>query len=139
MDVQINVLAVVLAAASSMAVGAAWYAKGAFGKTWMKLVNLDDKKMAKGAAQAIGLTFVASLVTAYVLAHVTALSSAYFGNSYMYDALMTAFWLWLGLTAARILVHDLFERRNRQLTIINVSHELVTLLVMAIIIGALKP
>ena len=139
MDVQVNWLAVLLAAISSMAVGSVWYAKSVFGARWMKLVNLDEKKAAEWAVPALIGAFVASLVTAYVLAHVTYLSNSFFGNAYMTDALTTAFWLWLGFTAARFFVHDSFERRPLKLTMMNIGNELVTMLVMAMIIGWLKP
>lgn len=73
------------------------------------------------------------------MAHVTFLSNAYFGNSYLHDALTTAFWVWLGFTAVRVLTHDLFENRPHKLTLLTVGHELVTFLVMGLIIGLLKP
>ncbi len=139
MNVEVNYLAVVLAMVSSMVVGAVWYAKPVFGKEWAKMVGLTDKKMQEGAAQAMGITVVVSLVTAYVLAHVSFLSNQYFGNSFLQDSLTTAFWLWLGLTAARFITHDVFERRPAKLTLMNVAHELVTLLVMGGVIGVLKP
>ena len=139
MNVEVNYLAVVLAMVSSMVVGAVWYAKPVFGKDWAKMVGLTDKKMQEGAAQAMGITVVVSLVTAYVLAHVSFLSNQYFGNSFLQDSLTTAFWLWLGLTAARFITHDAFERRPAKLTLMNVAHELVTLLVMGGVIGLLKP
>lgn len=138
MEVQINWLAVVLAAASTMVVGSVWYAKPVFGNLWIKLARIDEKNMAN-PAKAISLTVVASLVTAYVMAHVTFLSNAYFGNSYLHDALTTAFWVWLGFTAVRVLTHDLFENRPHKLTLLTVGHELVTFLVMGLIIGLLKP
>ncbi len=139
MDVQINVWAVLLATASSMVVGTIWYARGVFGDTWMKLVKLNPKDMQKGAAVPLLLTMLASLVTAYILAHVAYLSHAFFRHSFMQDAVTTAFWLWLGLTAARLLVHDLFERRPKTLTLLNVAHEFVTIMVMGLVIGAFKP
>lgn len=138
MDVPVNWLAIVLAAASTMVVGSVWYMPKAFGNTWQKLARLDPKNMAD-PKKAIGLTVVASLVTAYVLAHVTYLSNRFFGGSFLSSALQTAFWVWLGFTAARILTHDLFENRPSKLTLITVSHELVTLLVMGLVIGLLKP
>lgn len=139
MNVQVNYLAVVLAMVSSMVVGMIWYAKPVFGTKWAKLVNLDDKKMQKGAAKAIGITVVVSLVTAYVLAHVAFLSHNFFGNSFLVDSIMTAFWLWAGLTAARFITHDAFEQRPMELTLMNITHELVTLLTMGLVIGLLKP
>lgn len=139
MNVEINYLAVFLAMVSSMVVGAIWYAKPVFGTEWAKLVGLNDKKMQQGAARAMGITVVVSLVTAYVLAHVAYLSNQFFGNSFLQDSLTTAFWLWLGLTAARFITHDAFEQRQPKLTLMNVAHELVTLLVMGGVIGLLKP
>lgn len=133
MEVQINYLAVLLAAASSMVVGSIWYAESVFGKTWQKLakVKIGDQ----GMAYPLGITALVSLVTAYVLAHVIYLSNSFFDNSFLQDSLMTAFWLWLGLTAARIITHDAFEGRRKKLTLLNISHEFVTLIIMGLIIG----
>jgi hypothetical protein len=141
MDVDINYLAVLLAAASSMVVGSVWYARSVFGNTWAKLagVKMDRKPKASEMGWLLGSTFVASLVTAYVLAHVTFLANSFFGNSFLSDALQTGFWLWLGFTATRLYVHDAFEGRRKKLTVLNAAHELVTFELMALIIGLLKP
>lgn len=139
MNVEVNWLAVVLAMVSSMVIGAVWYAKGVFGKDWIKLARIDAKLLDEANPKAIGVTVVVSLITAYVLAHVAFLSNNFFGNSFLQDSLTTAFWLWLGLTAARFITHDVFEHRPTKLTVINIAHEFVTLMVMAIIIGLLKP
>ncbi len=140
MDVEVNYLAVLLAGASSMAVGSIWYAKGVFGETWAKLANVKLGDM-KGSNMGVtmGLTFVLSLVTAYVLAHVTFLSSQFFGNSFMSAALSTAFWLWLGLVVTRMTTHYLFEQRKAKLIWLNIGNELVTLTLMGLIIGWLAP
>lgn len=139
MSVEINYLAVFLAMVSSMVVGAIWYSKSVFGTEWAKLVKLSDKDMVAGAPKAMGITVVVSLITAYVLAHITFLAHDFYGNSFLQDALTTAFWLWLGLTAARIITHDVFEQRKTKLTVLAVTHELITLEVMALIIGLMKP
>ena len=143
MNVDVNYLAVFLAALSSMVVGSLWYMPGAFGKAWMKMTGVTmEKNKGVSAGNAVwmyGSVFVASLVTAYIVAHVTFLSNRFFGNSYWEGALSTAVWLWLGLTAARLYVHDTFEGRRKKLTLLNAAHELVTVLVMAVIIGLLKP
>jgi hypothetical protein len=139
MEVQINIWAVLLATASSMAVGAFWYARPVFGNVWIKAAKVDPKKMESGSARALILTVIMSFLTAYVIAHVAFLSNQFFGHSFIKDALTTAFWLWLGLTAARLVVHDLFEGRPTVLTLLNVVHEFVTIMIMAFIIGAMKP
>lgn len=139
MDVQVNYLAVVLATLSSMVVGTIWYMPNVLGNRWSKLTKVDLKKMGSNPAKAYGLTIVASFLTAFVLAHMSFIANQFYGNSFLYDSMMTAFWLWLGFTATRILVHDLFENRPTNLTLITVAHELLTLEVMALVLGLLKP
>lgn len=141
MDVEINYWAVLLAAATSMIVGSIWYTPSVFGKAWMKMtgVKADQKVSAGKMTWMLGSVFVASLVTAYVLAHVTFLSNKFFGGSFMGCAVQTAFWLWLGFTAMRFYVHDTFEGRRKKLTLLNAGHELATMLVMALVIGWLHP
>ena len=135
MDVQVNYLAVFLAMASSMAVGAFWYAQGVFGKTWFKLARIEPPKKGDPIWKPMVTTAVVSLITAYVLAHVAYLSNQYFANSFLQDSLSTAFWLWLGFTAARFITHDAFEGRPMQLTAINLGNEFVTIMVMGLVIG----
>lgn len=137
MEVAVNYWAVLLAGASSMLVGSIWYAQAVFGKKWAKLAKVNMNKEVKGSEMAVlmGATFLISLVTAYVLAHVTFLSYKFFGQGWMQTALTTAFWVWLGFTAGRIATHDMFEGRPKALTVLNVSQELVTILVMAVVIG----
>lgn len=139
MDAVINYWAVLAAAAASMAVGAIWYSTGVFGKVWMRLAKVKPDSRVSNMQMTVmyGGTFIASLVTAYVLAHVTFLSHHFFNNSFLQDALTTAFWLWLGFTAARLFVHDTFEGRRKKLTLLTAGHELVTIVVMALIIGLL--
>lgn len=137
MEVDINYWAVLLAGLSSMLVGSVWYSMNTFGKTWAKLARVDLKKdiKTKQMVWLMASTLVASLITAYVLAHVTYLSNSIFDNSFLQDAFTTGFWLWLGLTATRFYVHDAFEGRPWKLTLLNVTHEFVTVMLMAAIIG----
>ena len=137
MEVDVNYLAVFLAGVSSMAVGAIWYSRSVFGEYWMKLakVKMGNGMTTMDNVRLFGLTFLASLVMAYVLAHVTFLSNDFFGGSFLSSALTTAFWLWLGFTAVRFLTHDLFEGRPMKLTLLSAGNELVTALVMALVIG----
>jgi hypothetical protein len=137
MDVEINYWAVLVAALASMVVGSIWYSKSVFGRTWAKLakVNIDRKVSGDEMAWKLIGAFVASLITAYVVAHVGFLSHKFFGNSFVWDAVATSFWLWLGLTATRLYVHDSFESRPLQLTVLNWVHELVTIVVMGLVIG----
>lgn len=135
MDVQINFWAVLAAMVSSLVVGSIWYAMPVFGKIWAKLAKIDMTKDRGSVAKPIIVTMVVSLVTAYVLAHVAYLSNQFFNNSFLQDSVTTAFWMWLGFTAARFITHDAFEGRPMKLTALNIGNEFVTLMVMGIVIG----
>lgn len=139
MEVAVNWWAVILATLSSMVVGAIWYAKPVFGTAWMRLIGKREKDLEKSGMWPMLITLVVSFITAYVLAHVTFLAHHFFQNSFLQAATSTAFWLWLGFVAARIITHDAFEGRPRRLTLMTVTHELATLLVMALIIGVMQP
>ena len=45
--------------------------------------------------------------------------------------------IWLGFTAARMLVHDQFAGRDLRIWLLDAGYELTTVLVMAVIIGLL--
>lgn len=142
MEVQVNYLAVVLAAASSYVVGMVVYSKALFGGQWQKMVGLDDKKIKEGMGSAMALSAIPALLTAFVLAHLVYLSNYFYssdGTSWMMTALQTAFWVWLGIAAAGIVRQNAFEQRRKKLSAINAVAALAALLVMALIIGLLKP
>lgn len=135
MMVDINWLAVILATVSTMVVGSIWYTPKVFGSKWMQLAKVKPSGKASDAAGAMAVTVLVSFITAYVLAHVAFLAHNFFQNSFLQDALSTAFWVWLGFTAARFITHDAFEMRPKALTFLNVAHEFVTFMVMGLIIG----
>jgi uncharacterized membrane protein len=119
-----------------MVVGAVWYAKPVFGRRWMRLSGITDEDT-KGAALPLIITFVVSFFTAAVLAGSAAIAQHFYeGSSFLLTTLVTAVILWIGFTASRMLTHDLFDRRSSSLTVLNLAHELVTIVVMALIIGA---
>jgi ABC-type Fe3+ transport system permease subunit len=139
MEVEINWLGVILATLSTMVVGTVWYTPKVFGDIWMRLAKVDQKKAKQRGARPIIITLVVSFVSAYVLAHVAYMANQFFGNSFLQDALGTAFWTWLGFTAARFITHDAFEGRPIRLSLINIMHELATFMVMGLVIGLLHP
>jgi|SRR5688500_6340936 len=140
MDVDINWLAVALATLSSMIVGSIWYAKPVFGKVWMKLAKLDEMEMEKNAGKempkVMGLALVMSFLAAFVIAHVAAISKAFYDYSTIGAGLTTALWLWLGISVTTVVVHDIFERRPTKLTLLTIGNQFFTLMAMGLIIGA---
>jgi uncharacterized membrane protein len=131
---EINWLAVLLAAVSSMVVGAIWYAKPVFGNRWMRLSGVTPGD-SKSAVLPLIITFVLAFFTAAVLAGSAAIAQHFYEGNFLLNAVLTAVILWIGFTAARLITHDLFDKRPSSLTVLNIAHELVTVVVMGLIIG----
>jgi hypothetical protein len=136
---EINYWAVLLATLSSMLVGSIWYAPKVFGTRWAALAKVDMDRPGASAVGPIVVTVLVSFVTAWVLAGATSIAWHFYGGGFLVGALFTAGTLWAGFTAARFITHDAFEGRPAALTTMNIAHELVTVVVMALIIGAWPP
>src|SRR5687767_3645948 len=76
------------------------------------------------------ITFVGSLLTAYVLAHVLAA----FGAASVAAALQGAFWVWLGFFVPAMLGMVLWEGKPWKYYTINVGYYLVSLCIVAIVL-----
>ncbi|MCA9325372.1 DUF1761 domain-containing protein [Candidatus Saccharibacteria bacterium] len=134
MEVVVNYWAVLFAALSSMVVGSLWYSPAVFGKTWEKTFKQNKKRAKKEMPLVMFVTLVASLLMAYILAHVAYLANQFFGNSFLQDTMTTAVFLWLGFSVPAIL-GGLFEQRRKAAMMLQIGNVLVTLEVMALIIG----
>src|SRR6266404_3925414 len=97
----LNLLAILVAAISTMLVGFIWYSPILFAKPWMREMGYDpnDKasaeKMRKGAGPAYLGSLIASLVSAFVLAlflhemHVQSLEIGLLVCSHVMSAILT--------------------------------------------------
>ena len=132
---EINYIAVILATLSSMVVGSVWYTPRVFGNYWMKASGVTPSGNSKDAIRPILITLVVSFITAWVLAGAAFIAFDFYGGSFLVSTLLTALILWAGFTAARFITHDAFDGRPTGLTVLNVAHELVTIVIMALIIG----
>jgi hypothetical protein len=139
MSPEINHFAVVLAVVASMVVGFLFYMPAAFGRRWMRLVGHTEESTQGGSGFVYPIVIVASLITAYALAGVTFLSHEFYGGGYLGNALITGWILWLAFTAARMLVHDVFDTRSLQITVLSGLNELLTITAMAMVIGVWPP
>jgi hypothetical protein len=132
---EINYFAVILATLSSMVVGSVWYTPRVFGNYWMKTAGVTPSGNSRDAIRPILITLVVSFITAWVLAGAAFISQEFYGGGFFWNAVVTGIVLWAGFTAARFITHDAFDGRPTGLTVLNVAHEFVTIVIMAIIIG----
>lgn len=132
----VNIWAVILATLSTLLVGSIWYHPRVLGNRWMQLAGVDPEEAQQSGAIPIIVAVIVSLVTAYVLAILATLTHSFYGGSFLANTVLIGVVAWAGFIAARITTHDSFEGRPTSLTTLNIAHELVTVVVMALIIGA---
>lgn len=138
MEVEVNYLAVLIAGVASMAVGFFWYSPAAFGKPWMKLkgytkegLKAEQAKMGKFYA----LSFLMTLLMAYMLSHVAFFSNYFFGQGLLSAALSSGFFSWLGFVLPVQVAAQIFGEKKWKLLAIDTGYQLASLIVMALIIG----
>lgn len=138
MNIEVNYLGVFLAAVASMLIGFAWYSQVIFGKQWMQLMGYTPEKLEKARKEMgnmYAVSFVLALVTAYVLFHVMTMSANFFNYPRSQVALSSAFWMWLGFVMPVQMTSEIFGAKNWKLFGINTGYQLVSLLVMAVVLG----
>ena len=136
---EINYWAVLIATASSMVVGSIWYAQKVFGTRWAKLANVDMDRPGASAVAADHRHGVRQLHHGVGARGCDGDRVALLRRRLPVDGDRDTVALWAGFTAARFITHDAFEGRPTSLTVLNIAHELVTVLIMALIIGVWPP
>ncbi len=132
--VSINFLAVVVAAALSLVLGAIWYSPALFGKQWLKSIGKTGEDMAsmrKNAAKSYAATAVASLLVAYVMARFVSYADA----TTLAQGAQIGFWAWLGFAATTAVGVYLFEGRKKELYLINQGYHLLEFLVLGALLA----
>jgi len=130
-SVDINVLAVLVAAFINMAVGAAWYSPGLFGKEWSKLIGRKMEDMKKNAGPGYGIATVGALIESWVLAHFV----VYAGSTSAMDGAVTGFWIWLAFVAVTLAIGTVFAGRSWKLWKIDAGYFLVVLIIQGALLA----
>jgi hypothetical protein len=134
----VNLLAVLACAIAGMGVGFLWYSPMLFANPWMVLMGYDpnDKakiaEMQKSAGPSYAMSFVASILTAFVLGKLIAVA----GAMTAVDGLKIGLVVWLGFVTTVQLTNALFSRQRNKLYMINTGYQLVCYVAMGAILGA---
>lgn len=123
-QVDVNWVAVIVAAIVNMVVGAVWYSKPLFAKEWSKLTGRKMDQMGDGS-MSYGVAAIGALLQSYILAHFVVYAAA----TTFWEGVVTGFWLWLGFVAVVVAVHNMFEGRSWSLWKINAGYFLIVLLI----------
>ena len=136
----VNCIAVFGETIATMVIGAIWYSPDVFGKKWMKLVMKGEMKkgggkaamaamkeeMQQAAMKGYVLSFITSLITAYVLAiFVDYAQAVTFG-----EGVQIGFWAWLGFVATIGLGGYIWEKAPIDLYLLKSGFNLVSFVVM---------
>ncbi len=92
----LNYWAILGAAVSSMILGALWYSPLAFGKLWMKLIEVTDHEMEKAKEKGMLLNYFAMFLLEFAKAFVLAHFVNFVGALTWDDGLTLGFLVWLG-------------------------------------------
>ena len=134
----VNLWAVGVCALAGMVVGFLWYSPMLFANPWMVLMGYDpnDKatiaEMQKSAGPSYAMSFVASILTAFLLGKLIAVA----GAMTAVDGLKIGLVVWLGFVTTVQFTNALFSRQRNKLYLINTGYQLVCYVAMGAILGA---
>lgn len=129
---EVNYLAVLVAAVGSMVLGGLWWSPLLFGKSWMAAMGkteADIPAMKKKAPLGYAVSFIGALVTSYVMAHMV----DYTGADDLLTGIKTGFWIWLGFVVTTHIGLTIFEGRPMKVFTINTTFNFVNLAMMGVI------
>lgn len=136
----INYLAVIVATIAAMVIGFLYYHPKVAGTRWAKAIGHTQDSMAKGVkAWIYPLLILCAFVTAWVLAGAGYISWTFYGGSFLWNVLLTGWILFVGLTAARVVVHDAFDPRGFSVAVHTVLNEFLIVTAQCLVIGLWAP
>jgi hypothetical protein len=135
-EIQVNYIAILVAAVVSFFIGALWYSPLLFAKQWVKATGKSEEEIAEGSSTfAYILTFIAWLIATYVLAVIIDYGVNLYSSPQFLYGMLAAFLCWFGFVAAISLVHSLFAQRPTALWLIDSGYVLVAFLISGAILA----
>ena len=136
MEVDFNWIAILAGAASAMVLGAVWYNNAVFGEKWRVAAGLSKESAGANEMKGMVASLVRSLVLSFVLYHVIYVTAYFYSqDSFFVNAISVGFAVGLGLIAFSMLLHDIFDQRDKVVTRIHVGFEIIAVLLVSGVIG----
>ncbi len=129
-DVDINYVAVIIAALVPMVLGALWYSPALFARPWMRAVDRTEEDMG-GMGKGYVLSAIAAVLSSYALARIERWAEV----DDLWNGMLVGMLVWLGFVAGLLAVVTYFGGRPRSLWLINAGYQLVSLAIMGAILG----
>lgn len=126
----VNWLAVIVAAIVKFAIGAVWFT-ALFGTRWRQLMNVPEGASQQGLVPAMIVQIIGDLIMAYILARFI----LHYGIAGIGGGILIGFMAWLGFVATLMVGSIFYEKKKPELIAINAGYQLVGIVVMGAIIG----
>ena len=137
MQVEINYLAVLVAASVYYVGGALWYSPILFGKSWMNLVGLTEEKLKEGQKNAWKSYLIAAIST-ILISYGIARIEGYLNVITIGGGLHTGFWTWICFVVTTMATNNSFAGRPFKLVIIDGGYHLYGFVVMGVVLAVWK-
>ncbi len=127
----VNLLAVFIVSILGMIIGFLWYSPFLFGKLWMDLQGIDEKKMKTMKSQGMTASYIISFLSVFVFNYILAVIIRSLGAVTFAAGAQIGFFLWLGFFATIMLNSVLWEKKPLSLYVLNVAHYLLILILLS--------
>ena len=133
-QIDVNWLAIIIAAIAAFAIGALWYSPMLFGRQWMAAHGHTPEKMA-AMQSSMGKTYAFSFITYVIMAMVIALLVALTGATSAAQGIVLAVLAWLGFGFTIGLNTNLYSDKPAAAFMIDAGYQFIHVVVMGAIIG----
>ncbi len=134
-QLDVNWIALIVAAIVAFALGALWYSNAMFGRQWMAAHGHTPEKLA-AMQSSMGKTYAFSFVTYLITAMVIALLIGLTGGASLVGGVVIAVLAWLGFGFPIGLNANLFSGKPASAFMIDAGYQLIYMIIMGAIIGA---
>ncbi|HVH08490.1 MAG TPA: DUF1761 domain-containing protein [Gemmatimonadales bacterium] len=134
----VNILAVLVAAALTFVLGAFWYSPVLFARQWMQAQGYTAEKLEEFKKRGMrGMTraYLVSVVCYVVMAYVVALLASYTNSTTFAQGLWLGFLAWLGFAATIGLTANMFSDKPIAAWVIDAGYQLAYLMIMGVLLS----
>lgn len=122
------------AAGAAFLAGLVGYRMAFVGTAWGSAVRISPRRWHNERVAAVSWPLLACIMSALLLAPLLHAANGFYGNSFVVDAILTTFWLWLGFAGTTLYIRSGFQWPKGGVLAV-LLFELCILEVMAVAIG----
>lgn len=129
-----NYVAIMIATIFSVILGFVWYSPVVFGKRWIKLNNIDPKKIRDSRSGMYFLPVISSIITVSILILLTYLLDATTWQAGAFIGLIA----WFGFTLPTQLLPWAFSGKKMEALLLDTIYPLISFILMGALIAGWK-